>query len=58
LPGEVHLPLGILQRAGGAVGGGSNERALVLEDTQGYGEDPVQEEAAQRKREDRVEAKD
>jgi hypothetical protein len=54
----VHLHLGILQRASCAVGSVSNERALVLEDTQGYGEDPVEEEAAQRKREGRVEAKD
>ena len=32
---------------GSAISRGSNERVLVLEDTQGDGENPVQEEEAQ-----------
>jgi len=39
-PGEVHLHLRILQLGGGAIGGCSDERVLVLEDTQGDGENP------------------
>lgn len=37
-PGEVHLHLRILQLGGSAIDGCSDERVLVLEDTQGDGE--------------------
>ncbi|XP_008674896.1 TLC domain-containing protein 4-B isoform X2 [Zea mays] len=38
--GEIHLQLRVLQLGGSAVGGCGDERILVLEDTQGDGENP------------------
>ncbi|KAL6614277.1 hypothetical protein ACP70R_036547 [Stipagrostis hirtigluma subsp. patula] len=38
---EVHLHIRILQRTDSAIGSSSNERLLVLEDSQGNGENPI-----------------
>ncbi|VAH81206.1 unnamed protein product [Triticum turgidum subsp. durum] len=53
--GEVHLRPWILRHNDSATDAGRDERVLVLEDMQGDGQNPVEDEEAYRKREDGLE---